>query len=397
MSGDRISNDESGPATVGPGLSTRGYALRVVAKALVLLVAVDLLQASCHLERKVENVSIYRYLVPPLSRIDILRDYPSRVMWPLEPLLDAHEIGRKKGPDEYRVAVLGDSGSFDLFSPSRDAIPGQIGRLGATVAGRRVVAYNLSYQTPNTLKDLVIERHALRRHPDAVVWFVTLYDLAQDSPPPFRPSVHLLLRTNDDDVCELAAKYGLSTWETRRMRCGSRAWWRDSLWLDGGARYRDLATLLARGVLDALVPGDPSNSYMPRRPWIGSSPLPEAPLFADHGPDEPPMPNPRWATLEAGERMARARGVPLLVVNDPIFIASGPSSGREYNSFYARGIYDRYRIALQSYCGRRGIALLDLWNALAPHEFDNTPQHYLPEGSARIARLVVARLQEMKP
>ena len=365
-------------------------------KALVLLLVFDVLQASLHLERRVENLSIYRFFVPPLSRIDILRDYPSQVMWPLKPLLDAHRIARKKGPDEFRVAVLGDSGSFDLFSPARDAIPGQISRLGAAIGGRKMVAYNLSYHTPNTLKDLVVLRHALRRDPDAIVWFVTLYDLAEDTPPPFRHFVHLILRSNDDDVCDLAAEYGLSTWEIRQMRCGQRPWWRDSLWLEGGGRYRDFALLLARGFLDALVPGDPSDTYMARRPWIGLSPLPEVPLFSDRGPDDPPMPNARWQTLEAGAKMAAARGVPLLVVNDPIFAASGPLSAREYNSFYARAIYDRYRDALAQYCGRRAIPLLDLWDALPPREFDNTPQHYLPEGSARIARLVAARLQEMR-
>jgi hypothetical protein len=377
-------------------LPTRVY-FRIVAKALAILVAFDLLQASFRLERKVENLSLYRRLVPPLSRLDILRDYPSQVMWPLEPLLDAHEIGRRKQPGEYRVAVLGDSGSFDLFSPSRDAIPGQMSRIGETVRGRRVRAYNLSYHTPNTLKDLVVERHALRRDPDAIVWFVTLYDLAEDAPPPFRHFVHLILRANDDDVCELAANYGISTWEIRQMRCGERPWWRESLWLDGGGRYRDLAILLARAGLDALVPGDPSDSYLARKPWIGSMPLPESPLFADRGANDPPMPNSRWKALEAGARMAAGQGVPLLVVNDPIFLASGPLSGREYNSFYARTIYDRYRVALAEYCRIRGIPLLDLWNALPPGEFDNTPQHYRPEGSARIARLVVGKLREMTP
>ncbi len=393
----RVESHESRERTRNSRLWTRDSVFRIVAKALVLLVVFDVLQASVHLGKKVENLSFYRHLVPPLSRLDILRDYPSQVMWPLEPLLDAHEIGRKKRPDEFRVAVLGDSGSFDLFSPSRDAIPGQIDRIGETLRGRRVRAYNLSYHTPNTLKDLVVESHALRRDPDAIVWFVTLYDLAEDAPPPFRHFLHLILRANDDDVCELAAKYGISTWEIRQMRCGDRPWWRESLWLDGGGRYRDFAILLARGVLDALVPGDPSDSYMARRPWIGLMPLPAAPLFADRGPNDPPMPNARWTTLEAGKRMAAERGVPLLVVNDPIFRASGPFSGREYNSFYARAIYDRYRIALADYCRGRGIPLLDLWDALPPGEFDNTPQHYLPEGNARIARLVVGRLQEMTP
>ncbi len=107
------------------------------------------------------------------------------------------------------------------------------------------------------------------------------------------------------------------------------------------------------------------------------------------------MPNSRWESLAAGERMAAERRVPLLLVNDPIFIASGPGSQREYNSFYDRPIYDRYRRALADFCRDRGIPLLDLWDALPPQEFDNTPQHYLPEGSGRIARLVAERLREM--
>jgi len=376
---------------------TSARVARIAAKAVALLLAVDLLQASLGLERRIENVSVYRFLVPKLARLDILRDYPSPVIWPLKPLLDAHEIGAPKGRDEYRVAVLGDSGSFGFFSPARDAIPGQMSRSGLSVGGRKLRAYNLSYQTPNALKDLVILRHSLRREPDAIVWFVSLYDLAEDAPPPFRPFVHLILRANDDDVCALAARYSISTWETRRMGCGRRAWWRDSLWLDGGGRYRDLAVLFVRGALDALVPGDPSDSHMDRKPWIGSFPLPEVPLFTDRGPLETRIPNSRWETLSAGQRMAAERRVPLLLVNEPIFIASGPGSQREYNSFYGRSIYDRYRRALAEFCRDRGIALLDLWDVLPPQEFDNTPQHYLPEGSRRIARLVAERLRDLTP
>jgi hypothetical protein len=268
-------------------------------------------------------------------------------------------------------------------------------RIGLSIGARKLRAYNLSYQTPNALKDLVILKHALRRGPDAVVWFVSLYDLAEDAPPPFRNFVHLILRANDDDVCALAAEYSISTWETRKMACGHRAWWRDSLWLDGGGRYRDLTLLLARGSLDRLVPGDPSESHLPRKPWIGSFPLPEVPLFTDRGDGKPAMPNSRWESLAAGERMAAQRGAALLLVNEPIFIGSGPRSQREYNSFYERSIYDRYRQALADFCRDRGIALLDLWDALAPGEFDNTPQHYLPEGSRRIAQRVAERLQEM--
>jgi hypothetical protein len=141
--------------------------------------------------------------------------------------------------------------------------------------------------------------------------------------------------------------------------------------------------------------GDPTDTFRPRRPWIGSYPLPAEPLFEERGPEDPAMPNARWAALAAGKSLADARGVPLLLVNDPIFRASGTGAEREYNSFYGRRIYDRYRAALARYCAGRGIALLDLWDFLRPEEFGDTPQHYLPEANGRIARAVNEELSRM--
>lgn len=365
---------------------------RIVGKALLIFLVFDLFQAVVHLDRRIESLSIYRFLEPPLARLDIPRDYPATVTWRLDPLLDAHQIGRPKPPDELRVAVLGDSGTFDYFSPASEAVPAQMTRLRPKLEGRRLRAYNLAYQTPNVLKDLLILRHVLDRRADAIVWFVSLYDLASDSPPPYRPDVHLLIRENEDDLASLEGEQGIRTWETRRL-AASRGGWRRSI-LFRGRRYRDDCLLLARGLLDALVPGDPTNTWLPPRPWVGAQPLPERPLFSDDDRGDPAMPNARWSCLSAGKAIAAAQRVRLLVVNDPIFIASGPGSRRLYNAFYARGIYDRYRERLAAFCRDRDIEYLDLWDLVPPGEFGNSPQHYLPAGSARIARAVVGRLAE---
>ncbi len=363
---------------------------RIAGKALALLVLFDVVQAAAHLDRRMESLSLYRFLTPPAARLDIPRDYPTAVAWRLDPLLDAHAIGRPKAPDEYRVAVLGDSGTFDYFSPARDAVPGQMTRLRRTVGGRRLRAYNLAYQTPNALKDLLILEHALKRDPDAVVWFVTLYDLARDAPSPYRPDIHLVIRENADDLPAITKEYGVCTWETRELAGGSGFGRRSILFR--GARYRDFALLLARSLLDALTPGDPSDTFLPERPWVGSQPLPATPLFRDLGPNDPPLPNPRWRTLLAGAAMARAKGARLLLVDDPIFLAGGERAGDLYNAFYARPLFDRYRAALAGFCRDNGLDCLDLWNLVPPEEFGNTPQHYRPAGNALIARAVVDHL-----
>jgi len=59
------------------------YYVRVVGKALGLFIAFDLLQAAAGLPGRLENLSLYRHLVPPAARMDIMRDDPSSVMWRL--------------------------------------------------------------------------------------------------------------------------------------------------------------------------------------------------------------------------------------------------------------------------------------------------------------------------
>lgn len=366
---------------------------RIIVKALILFVLFDIFQAAVHLDRRVESLSIYRYLVPPLSRIDIMRDYPTPVMWRLRPLLDAHQIALPKKPDEYRVAVLGDSGTFGMFTPSRQAIPGQMTALHAQLPGGTVVAYNLAYQTPNTLKDVLLLHHLLGDHVDAVVWFVTLYDLAADQPPPARHFIHIIIRVNADELPALCREYGINTWETRELLRPLPEYRRSIIFT--GARYRDYFLLLARSFLDRFAGGDPTESFRPKRPWIGGEPLPAEPLFREVSPNDPPMPNSRWTTLLAGVRMAKEKNIPVLVVNEPMFIASGPHADHEYNSFYGKKIYDRYRAALARFCRENRLNCLDLWNAVPPGEMDDTPEHYTPAGNARIAAAVVARLREM--
>ena len=308
-----------------------------------------------------------------------MRDYPSSVMWRLDPLLDAHQRGRPKSADEFRVAVLGDSGSFDLFSPARDAIPGRMSALQTPIRGRRVRAYNLSYQTPNPLKDLVIEEHALRRQPDAIVWFVTLYDLASDAPPPFRENVHLLLRVNRDDLRALADRFSISTWETRQLFAAPDRVWKKSIFF-AGERYRDFSCC-SRAV-DAITRG--SERHVPSAP-AGSARSSSGTALSRRDAADPAMPNARWVPLAAGS-FAAARSVPILVVNDRSSARPARAQSRYTRSMddaFTTGMLDTAR-----YCAERGIALLDLWDFLRPEEFGDTPQHYLPAANARIALAV---------
>jgi hypothetical protein len=90
--------------------------------------------------------------------------------------------------------------------------------------------------------------------------------------------------------------------------------------------------------------------------------------------------------LRAG--LARAGEVPVLVVNEPIFISSGQNSDLRYNLWYPQWAYDQYRALLAAAMAHS--SYLDLWDVVPAAEFTDSPVHLTPTGTAVFA----AHLQE---
>jgi hypothetical protein len=88
----------------------------------------------------------------------------------------SHVIARPKAADEFRVVVIGDSGTWGWLLENKDTLAGQINaqNLTATADGKRVVAYNLGYPVMALTKDALILEEALKNQPDLIVWPVTL-------------------------------------------------------------------------------------------------------------------------------------------------------------------------------------------------------------------------------
>ncbi len=83
--------------------------------------------------------------------------------------------------------------------------------------------------------------------------------------------------------------------------------------------------------------------------------------------------------------VAVAGDVPLLIVNEPMYISSGLNSELRYNSFYPRWAYDQYRRLLQETAAANDWHYLDIWDIVPPEEFTDTPVHVTPAGSKMIA------------
>ncbi|MBI5568092.1 MAG: hypothetical protein HY870_24555 [Chloroflexi bacterium] len=367
---------------------------RVLIKALVLLLIFDAAQIAFDLAGTLDRARLYRSFTPPTERLGLADQIGDPTWWAIEPLLDAHQIAQPKAPDEFRVIFLGDSATFCLYCRANEAIPSLFTQLGATLNGRRAVAYNLAYPGPDWLKDILILKHALNYQPDAIVWLVTANG-GGDQALPQEPEAHLITRLNAAELPALAKRYHFETWETLRY-ADAAAWYQRSIFTHGG-RYRDWLILVARAWRNAVV--DPKRDLsieylLPGEP-VTTKPVEAVAEINNALPGFATFPNRQWALLRAGQQMADEAGVPLLVVNEPIYIASGPNTEVNYNSYYERNLYDRFRAALADFTRQHSMTYLDLWNFLPAEDYSNTALHYNLEGNRRIAQQLLTSLSTM--
>lgn len=381
------------PRRWNPFASPRQFG-RVMIKAIVLLIICDALLIALRVPDAMDRWSIYRVFTPPTSRLGLALQIGDPAWWTLDPLLEAHEIAQPKAPDEYRVIFLGDSATFCLYCPARESISQAFTDLGETIDGKQVRAYNLAYPGSDWLKDILILQHALKFEPDAIVWLVTAKG-SGDQPLPQEPEAHLITRINAAELPALASEYNLDTWETRRY-ANADAWYQQSLWTHGG-RLRDWLVLMARTLRSALIqPGkDLTGDYLFPGPPVTSQSIRASAEINSSLPGYDVMPNRQWELLRAGRQMAREANVLLLIVNEPIYVGSGENSDINYNSFYERGLYDRFRTALAEFVAQHDLPYLDLWNMLPPEDFSNTSLHYNAEGNRRVAGEVMKGLQSL--
>jgi hypothetical protein len=96
--------------------------------------------------------------------------------------------------------------------------------------------------------------------------------------------------------------------------------------------------------------------------------------------------------LAAGHAVAGQ--VPVLLINEPMFISRGENSGVRYNFFYPRWAYDSYRQILSDAAARNGWRYLDAWDLVPGSEFTNSAVHLSPKGSRQFAEFVGAGIQE---
>ncbi len=364
-----------------------GFIWRVLLKAFLLFALINVLYVLLNPLPLLGRLSMYNGLFPGRLRLPY-GDDPGRsfntTLSQLDAMFASHEIqGIDKSEDEFRVLIIGDSSVWGFLLEPVQTLSAQINQSELiTVDGRSVRSYNLGYPTMSVTKDLMILERGLLNHPDLIIWLVTLESLPRESQldSPF-------LQLNPEHTRELIAHYALDL-DPKDERFENSTFWDRTVI----GQRRELAQLLQLQMLGVLWAGSGVDHEIPETYNERLEDLPADQEFHNFLLGDLSSNELAFEVLEGG--LQAAGNIPVVFINEPVFISQGENSEVRYNFYYPRWAYDFYREELQSQASARGWYYVDLWDALPSSEFTDSAIHYTPLGSKNLAQDIIEVIKE---
>ena len=354
---------------------------RVLIIAAVMLAACNVIFAALNPLEALGRLSLYNVVVPGRERLpygeDSARSY-NLSTYNLPAMFASHVIARPQAADEFRVIVIGDSGTWGWLLDNQDTLAGQINAQNLTTAdGKRVVAYNLGYPVMALTKDVLVLEEALKYQPDLIVWPVTL-----ESFPRSKQLFPSIVQNNAARVRALIERYQLN-FDPDDPRLVDP----DLLGRTIVGQRRNLADWLRLQALGFSWAATQIDQALPAEIKLRQADFEKDSSWQDF--KEPAALTENDLAFDVlGAGLQLAGDVPVLIINEPMFISRGENSDLRYNSFYPRWAYDQYRALLNGKTAANNWHYLDLWDSIAPDEFTDTPVHLTPQGMAQFAQAV---------
>ncbi len=359
--------------------------LRVVFKAALIFVSLNLGFAAWF--PRIGYLSIFNRFIPGRLRFTVPQEPPGQynkdalIFEDLDAMFASHVLsGKPKPEDEYRILFLGDSAVWGYDLNPGDVLSEQINKLDLYACdGRRVRAYDVAFPKPSFIRELLVLEKAVDYQPDLVIWPVSLLTFLS------RRSDISFLRYHSDRVLDLIELYDLQVRGSPNLH--PRTFWEQTL-VGQRVRLKKVAIEQLYGLIWAGTGVD----TLPPVPV----PLPKDvldPGYYDFGPPsnlgglDAKM---QFGALEAGYQIAG--NIPVLVLNEPIFVATGANSEAHYNDYFSRWAYDEYRHRLIDLLDARDRDYLDLWDAIPQEEFIGSPLHLSVAGQRRLAILLESEI-----
>ena len=282
------------------------HTLRVFLKAILLFVVLNALYAL--LEPQVGKLSLYNHLIPGRLRFPYEQEpsyyfvgYNAPVYEDFDAMFGAHIISTRKPEDEFRLILLGDSAMWGISVQAQETLSEQINQLPIkTCHGRNVRAYNLGYPMPFLM-----------------------------------PAETYFILPHADRYLRLSTTYGLALPQLAKP-VEKAAFWKKTI--VGQRRHlKNIVLTQALGIPWAATGIDNHEGLQPAT----KSPDPDVTNQLDYdgllpGESYQHFESLMLDVLSAG--FGIAGDVPVILVNEPIFLAEGRNQHIRYNAIYPRWI-----------------------------------------------------------
>jgi hypothetical protein len=364
-----------------------GFVLRVLLKASLLFLIVNGLWVVFQPMNLLGRISVYGVFVPYRERLPYGESPQANNLSTdnLETMFATHALNRPKAPDEYRVLVIGDSGTWGIQLTNEQTLVGQLNTLNINYNNQRMVFYNVGYPIMSLTKDLMLLQVASDYQADMVIWLNTMesFEPSQQLAPP-------IVQNNPERVRSLIRTFNLSS-DVNDSRfanftlmdntlIGQRRmiadWW----------RLQGYGFAWANTEIDQVYPDyeRPTNNFEDEgaQTWYNYT---EPTLFTSE--------DIAFDVISAGHNLLG--DIPLVLVNEPIYIADGQNSDLRYNIWYPRWAYDRYRELYTEQASANDWRYIDTWDWIAPAEFTDSPVHLSATGTAELAERLSAEILEI--
>jgi hypothetical protein len=349
--------------------------LRVLVKALCLFVVIN--SSYPLFGSGLAGVSAYNSVFPGRTRLPFGGDSFSVMVDSIDPMFASHLISAPKPGDEFRVVLLGDSSIWGENLGAYEVISEQWNRLNMQCGNRVIRAYNLGYPHPSVIKDLVILEKALEYEPDLIVWFVTLNTLNPRQANPF-------LIANRERTINLLNTYEIAFQANERLSQVEPTFFSRTLIGQRSALARQIKLQLL-GVIWMATGADSDRLAEEPPPDFNVG---DDPRYRGMDPSADITSLLLFSALEAGIELAHP--APVLLVNEPIFVAEEKDATVRYDAMYPRWVYDQYRAALTEQAQIRAWSYLDLWDVIPREYFSDAGVH-------RTARSEPLLIQQLNP
>jgi hypothetical protein len=363
---------------------TWNFLRNVIIKSVILFMVINIIFAFVDPLSILGKVSAYNLLFPGRLRFPFGENQDKAYNLSLENLdaMNASHIiaGTKKSTDEFRVIIIGDSSVWGTLLRNEETLTGQINKIDISYCGAQVKAFNLGYPTLSLLKDLEFISKGLTSKPDLLIWMVTLNAFPREI-----QLISPIVANNPERVSKLLNEYNLD-YDEYSFQSKGLSFWEKTI-IGQRRNLADLARLQLYGVLWGATGVDqeyPEEYSQAKRNFS------EDYSYRDRLKGQLSESDLSFDILHAG--ILSAGEVPVLIVNEPILVATGLNSDIRYNFFYPRWAYDQYRAMMDDHMTNSGVEYLDLWNFVPENEFTNSAIHLSAMGTKLVTDRIIQEI-----